>query len=350
MQRFLFMLLVCFLSDSLWASPVGASRKTFAIAAALSRGINLSVYAAPREGDWGLRMDDRWIDVLAKAGFRSIRISVRFSNHASLDASAQLDEAFAKRIDQVIDAFLVRDMMVVLNVAFYKQLDGRPPEEGELLVASDVVQQRFVNIWRQLAKRHANRSDRLLFELYNAPQGAAVNWNALLAKTVAAIRSHSKQRVIVVAPVLNAATALPELVLPADRYLMVTIHSREPRQFTYQGSPWVEGSEKWLGTPCCDATQKAQLAHNLELAKAWSDAHHYPVWLGLFGAASTAPMDSRARYLRAVREATQALGMSWAHIDFAANFNLRDPPLDSGIYNVVKRTWHAPLRDALLGP
>lgn len=328
----------------------GASRKAWAAAAALSRGINLAVYAAPREGDWGLRMDDRWVDTLAKAGFRSVRLSVRWSNHAAAGAEATLDEAFARRIDRLTDALLARGLRVVVNMSFYSQLDGRPLEEGEMAVSPEAVRPRFVNLWRQLAKRYADRSDRLLFELYNVPKGEARAWNDLAASALAAIRQSSPERMVIISPLHNDPAALERLSLPPDGHLITSIHNREPHQFTYQGSPWIPGSEKWLGTPCCDAQQRQALALNLDLAQAWSGRTRYPVWLGSFGTASTAPMPARANYLRAMRDAAEARGISWAHADFAANFNVRDPPLDSGIYDVVRRKWHTPLLDALLGP
>lgn len=328
----------------------GASRKAWAAAAALSRGINLAVYAAPREGDWGLHMDEQWIETLAQAGFRSVRVSVRWSNHASADAKALLDEAFARRIDRVVDALLARGLHVVLNMSFYSQLNGWPLEKGESAVAAADVRPRFVSLWRQLARRHAHRPDRLLFELYNAPQGSALEWNRLAAVTVAAIRQSNPARVIAIAPIGSEVANLAQLVLPGDPHIMATVHHREPRAFTGQGLPWVEGSQAWLGTTCCDDGQRLQLERSLDRAREWSARQRYPVWLGSFGAASMAPMDSRARYLRLVRDAAEARGMPWAHADFAANFNVREPPLDSGIYDVVNRRWHRSLRDALLGP
>ncbi|MEY4561013.1 MAG: hypothetical protein RLZZ618_290 [Pseudomonadota bacterium] len=331
-------------------SGPGASRHAWASAAALSRGINLAVYAAPREGDWGLRMDDRWTDVLAKAGFRTVRLSVRWSNHAATGADARLDEAFAARIDRIIDALLARQLNVVMNVSFYSQLDGQPPEEGEALVAAAVVRPRFLRLWRQLAERHAQRSPRLIFELYNAPRGDAHAWNELSAAALAEVRRSNPERVVVIGAMSNEARNLPLLVLPRDPHLIVAFHNREPRRFTSQGSPWVAGADAWLGTDCCDASQLQALAQNLDRAQAWSEAHGYPVWMGSFGAVSTAPMASRARYLRAMRDAAEARGISWAHADFAANFNVVEPPLDSGLYDVVKRQWHRSLLDALLGP
>jgi endoglucanase len=333
----------------LGAGP-GASRETWAAAAALSRGITLGVYAAPREGGWGLSMDERWIEAIAKAGFRSVRIPVRWSNHAAPGPDARLDDMFAQRIDRLVDAFLAQGLVVVLGMCNYSQFDGQPLMDGEFRVADDAVQPRFVNLWRQLARRHAGRSNNLLFELYGKPQGPAPAWNAMAAQALAAIRQGDARRSVIIGPVDYSATMLPQLDLPPDRHWMAVIQHWEPRRFVSQGLPWRKGSQQWLGTTCCDAEQEKVIVHPLDLAQAWSTAQGRPVWLGGFGAASNAPADSRARYLRTMRDAAESRGLPWAHGDLAANFNVRDRPQDAGIYDVVNRRWLAPLLDALLGP
>ena len=131
---------------------------------------------------------------------------------------------------------------------------------------------------------------------------------------------------------------------------MAVIQHWEPRRFVSQGLPWHEGSGQWLGTTCCDAEQQKVMEQALDLAQAWSTAQDRPVWLGGFGASSNAPADSRARFLRTMRDAAESRGIPWAHADLAANFNVRDLPQDTGIYDVVKQRWHGPLLDALLGP
>ena len=328
----------------------GASREAWAAAAALSRGITLGVYAAPREGAWGLSMDERWIDAIAKAGFRSVRIPVRWSNHAAAGPDARLDEVFAQRIDRLVDDFLAQGLVVVLGMCNYNQFDGQPLLEGEFRVADDAVRPRFVNLWRQLARRHAGRSSNLLLELYATPKGSAPAWNALASQALAAIRQGDARRKVIIGPVDYSATMLPQLDLPPDRHWMAVIHHWEPRRFVSQGLPWREGSAQWLGTTCCDAEQQKVMTHALDLAQAWSMAQGRPVWLGAFGAASNAPADSRARFLRTMRDAAESRGIPWAHGDLAANFNVRDRPQDAGIYDVVNRRWHKPLLEALLGP
>ena len=330
-------------------ASVRASARAWAAAATLSRGINLSVMAAPLEGDWGLRYDPRWLDAIAQAGFRSVRLPVRFSNHAAVDAAARLDDAFAARIDGIVDGLLARGLALVLALCGYSQLDGQAPDRGERPVAAGLVRPRFIALWRQLAQRYAERSPRLLFELYNKPSGDAAAWNALARETLAAVRRWCPTRCVVLAPIGGAATALPQLRLPPDPDLLVMVHDAAPERFTRQGLPWVPGAQAWVGTGCCHAAQHAELTRALDLARDWSVRHGYPVWLGLFGATSIAAQDDRARYLRAVRDAAEARGLPWAHADLATNFNLRPPPLDAGLYDVVAARWQTPLLDALLG-
>src|SRR5579859_7126636 len=83
-----FLLFLCAFLVSAGASwgdvPGGSSSdEAFAMAAALGRGVNFgNMLDAPREGDWGRWVRDGDIDRVAEAGFATIRLPVRFSNHA----------------------------------------------------------------------------------------------------------------------------------------------------------------------------------------------------------------------------------------------------------------------------
>ena len=73
------------------------SREACAVAHGLGRGINLgNMLDAPREGDWGVRLEPRFIE-LATRHFQTVRLPVRWSNHAAPTADARIDEAFARR-------------------------------------------------------------------------------------------------------------------------------------------------------------------------------------------------------------------------------------------------------------
>lgn len=318
------------------------SREACAIAHGLGRGINLgNMLEAPREGDWGVRLEPHFI-TLATRHFQTVRLPVRWSNHAAPTADAQLDEAFARRVDAAVDALLARDVRVILNVHHYTQLTGGALHPGEFAVDAAVLEERLVNLWRQIAERHRHRPAQLLFELLNEPHGAleGERWNLLAARLLAVVRASNPTRVVLIGPGdWNHPRALPALRLPADPHLIVAIHSYDPFDFTHQGVTW-RADPFPTGTRCCDKTQRAQVTQALDDAVRWNRAHGVPVHLGEFGAYSAGDLASRAAYARLVRDEAERRGIGWAWWEWGSYF--------SGVYDPARHAWVEPLRRALL--
>jgi endoglucanase len=274
---------------------------------------------------------------------------VRWSNHASADREARLDEGFARRVDAVVDRLLANGAWVILDLHHYTQLTGgaaatRHPRE--FAVEEAVVEQRLVNLWRQIAARYRGRSSKLLFELLNEPQGTGADaalgcerWNRLAARALAAVRETNPTRVVLIGPDdWNHPRGLARLRLPADRNLIVTFHSYDPFEFTHQGVPWRQPVLP-KGLRCCDEAQRQQLREALDNASAWSRAQGVPLFLGEFGAYREAPMASRAAYAQMVREEAEARGIGWAWWEFASDF--------SPVWDAAKQQWVEPIRQAL---
>jgi endoglucanase len=314
---------------------------TCAIAHALRRGVNMgNMLDAPREGDWGVRFEDAYVDKVAGA-FTTVRIPVRWSNHAAPTADATLDEVFAARVDRVVDAFLARGMYVIIDMHHYSQLSGGRLHPNEFAVDPAVLETRFVNMWRQIALRYRDRSPKLLFELLNEPHdrlnGQA--WNALAARTLAVVRASNPTRTVLIGPgEWNSVRELPKLRLPPDRNLIVAIHNYDPFPFTHQGVTHLPQPFP-TGTKCCDATQRKAVTDALDAARRWNQENGYPVHLGEFGAYSAADMASRESYTRLVRDEAESRGIGWAYWEFASSF---------GVYSPEDGHWIEPLRRALL--
>jgi endoglucanase len=331
-------------SKSATSSPSCASvqESTCIVAKNLGRGINMGdMLESPKEGDWGLRLEPRFIDLVA-LDFNNVRVPVRWSNHASPDESAKIDPLFANRIDGIVDRLLKKDVYVILNMHHYSQLFGDKLLSGEFEVAPEVIEKRMINMWRQLAERYKNRSPKLIFELMNEPHGKldSDRWNNLLAETLAVVRSKDPNRIVMVGPTdYNAAKDLSKLKLPKDQNMIVQFHSYLPFNFTHQGATWLPLNLP-LGVKCCDSSQRAVIAADMELAAQWSRANGYPVFLGEFGSTQGADNNSRAEYARVARDAAQSRGISWAYWDFASSA--------FGIYNPKTYTWNTEIRRALL--
>ena len=327
----------------------GASEATWAAARALGPGINYgNMLEAPREGDWGLRVDPEWAAVVARAGFRHVRLPVRWSNHAGTDEAAVIDPAFIARVQAVVDGLLAQGLQVVLNMHHYRQLDGDVRDANEAPVDRTALQLRFLALWAQIGERFKGYPERLWFELYNEPHGQQTpeRWNDLASRALRLLRSSHPQRLIVIGPTdWNNASALATLMLPPDPRLVVTVHNYAPMSFTHQGADWAGPDFRRQGLLCCDAAQRQQALAPLTVAADWSKAHRNPVWLGEFGAYGGPPgkpndMASRAAWTRLVRTEAERLGMPWAYWELASGF---------GAYDWARKRWHAPLREALLG-
>lgn len=320
---------------------LSVSPETCRFAQSLKRGINLgNMLEAPREGDWGVKAEPRFIE-LAASNFNTVRLPVRWTNHAAATADAALDEAFAKRVDVVVDALLAKGLNVILDLHHYNQLFGDALHPNEFAVDPQILEARLINIWRQVAYRYKDRPARLAFELLNEPHGKLSSdaWNELIPKLLAVVRQSNPGRAVLVGPTYwNAVRDLPKLKLPPDRNIVVTIHNYDPLGFTHQGVRWIPVAQP-VGTPCCDDDQKALITSALDKAKAWSDQNGYPIHLGEFGTVLKAPMESRVAYSRFVRDQAEARGFSWTYWELASDF---------GVYDPKANQWIEPLRRALL--
>jgi endoglucanase len=306
----------------------GASPEAMAMARSLGRGINFgNMLESPQEGDWGLRVEDRFIDLVGTAGFpTTVRLPVRWSNHAGLDAAARIDPAFMARVADVVDKLLAHGATVVLDMHHYRQFDGDVLDPGESAVDPAVVDLRFLALWQQIAQRFASHGPRLLFEIYNEPHGRLdTRWNDLLSRAMRVIRASNPKRPLVVGPVLwNSPAALPRLVLPADRHLILTVHHYEPFDFTHQGAEWAVPTQP-IGVDCCNPTQRALMERLLDQAVRESARLGYPVFVGEFGAYGKAAAAARITYTRAMRDAMEARGLPWMYWELAAGFGVYDP-------------------------
>ncbi len=317
------------------------SAETCSLSLRLGRGINMGgMLESPVEGDWGTRLDPKYIDIVT-AAFSTVRVPVRWSNHASKDAAAVLDPFFLKRVTNAVDALLNRGAYVIVDMHHYQQLMGLKRQNKEFDVDESVVEERFLNIWKQLALHFKGRSNKLIFELLNEPVGKLDEraWNKLLLKAIAVVRETNPDRVVMIGPVgWGHPKALSSLVVPVDKNIIVTFHTYDPFNFTHQGATYLPMNLP-LGVQCCDGIQKQQISSSIKIAKSWSVKNGYPVYLGEFGVMKLADEKSRANYARYVRDEAESNRISWAYWDFANAF---------GIYNPVSGEWIESMRASLL--
>jgi endoglucanase len=333
------------------------SKSAAAMAAALGAGVNFgNIYEAPRDNDWGIPFSaTSSLTPLAKSmGFKSVRLPVRWSNHASGVAPFAIDPAFMANVKATVQALTDQGLLVVLNMHHYRDLDGdtRDPNEAALPAGTD-HSERMVQMWKQIADEFKGFSnDKLLFEIYNEPHGklqtspASANdpWNSLLARALGQIRATNPERAVVVGPTgWNSAYNLQHLRLPKDNNLIVTIHQYEPFNFTHQGASWISPRLP-TGQTCCSDAQKKQITDILTIAKNWSTQNGYPIYVGEFGAYSNDDFSpnmttQRVNFNAYMRDEMARLNFSWAYWEMASGF---------GVYNLQSKTERTQLLQSLI--
>jgi endoglucanase len=300
----------------------------------LGRGISFGNALDAFGGGPEFRLRERYFDDVRTAGFRAVRLPVRWSAHAGQGPPYLISPAFFGRVDWAISHALRRDLNVVLNVHHYQELNAAPHEQRA----------RFLALWTQISAHYASWPLRLYFELLNEPRDAMTPpaWNELLPAALAAVRKRDPDRIVIIGPArMNDIGALPELALPTDDRLAVTIHYYAPFEFTHQGAPWIAGADQWLDTSWSDDTGRQAVHDDLGTAASWAHEHRRPLFIGEFGTYARADMNSRQEWTRRVRLESESLGLSWCYWDFGTDFGAFDPK---------RGAWREPLIDALFAP
>lgn len=316
------------------AAPVAAG-PTFA--ERFGPGINLgNTLEAPTEGAWGVTLEPEHLPTIAAAGFKHVRIPVKWSAHADANAPYTIDALFFARVEWAVMAATDNKLAVVLNVHHYDEIFKDPAGHRD----------RFLGLWRQIAPRFATAPDSVAFELLNEPHDKldAATWNSMAAEALAIVRATNPTRTVVIGPAgWNSSRELGALVLPAgDAHIVATFHYYDPFHFTHQGAEWVgEDASKWLGTTWSGSeAEMAELRTAFDAAQAWSKERGIELYVGEFGAYSKADMDSRVKWTRAVRDAARERGMSTAYWEFGSGF---------GAYDREAKQWREGLKAALTG-
>ncbi len=305
-----------------------------ALNARLGRGVNLgNALEAPKEGDWGITLQESDFRLIREAGFNSVRVPIRWSGHALNAPPYTIEPAFMQRVDWVVAQSLKQGLAVVLDMHHYDELLQSPEQQTP----------RFLGIWQQIASHYQNYGKGVYFELLNEPHDIpAATWNDLAARAISTIRPSNPDRAIIVGPVdYYSHRRLNDLILPADdRNLIVTFHYYLPFQFTHQSAEWVNGSSAWLGTLWQgNSSDTSNIDFDLDIAQEWGKTNHRPIYLGEFGAYSKADLASRGRWTAYVARQAEARQMSWAYWEFRAGF---------GVYDGASKRWNETLKKALL--
>lgn len=107
-------------------------------------------------------------------------------------------------------------------------------KDGRSLLDDPLLQERFIGLWLEIERRFSGSA--AVFELMNeVPSAEDAKWNALAAKTIAAIRGKNPGRVIMIGgSSYNSVDRLKYMDVPDDDKVVYTFHFYNPFEFTHQ--------------------------------------------------------------------------------------------------------------------
>tara|TARA_R110001583_G_scaffold52393_1_gene162789 strand:+ start:40236 stop:41399 length:1164 start_codon:yes stop_codon:yes gene_type:complete len=323
----------------------------------LGRGLNLGNYLeAPIEGEWtdGRLLVEEDLQRIIDAGFKSVRIPVKWSAHTGVVAPYTIDSTFINRVKEVVGWATQAGLKVIINVHHYTEMMDDPENKQSEHIS------RLVSIWKQISEAFPlseYASNDVIFELLNEPNGSIdySDWNNIITQLLTVIWSDSavqqnngtEQRTVMIGTAnWGHPDGLTELQLPNTvnaSNTIITVHYYEPFHFTHQGAEWVEGANSWIGTPWLGTdSEQAPLIALFDRVTNWNAqaGRGFEIFMGEFGVYSqhSNPAHQKAWTAFIAREAEKR-NISWAYWEYAAGF---------GAYDVSTGQWREQLIEALI--
>jgi aryl-phospho-beta-D-glucosidase BglC (GH1 family) len=287
----------------------------------MMRGINIgNTMEPPTEGAWGNPpVQEYAFDDYKNAGFTSVRIPITWDGHTSTTSPFTIDTLWLNRVEQVVDWGLQRHLFIIINAHHESWLKSN--------YSDSTNRARFDSIWSQISVRFNDKSDSLLFEIINEPNGLTqANINDLNARILSIIRKTNPTRIVIFSG--NQWANSDQLVAaktpdPNDKYLMGYYHSYDPYPFGLNG-PGTYGSATDINTTKAKFDQVTN----------WSKKYNIPVVLSEFGAQKKCDYNSRMIYYATIVDQAFKHGVAFNAWDDGGDFPiyLRTP----GGWNEIK--------------
>ncbi len=229
------------------------------------------------------------------------------------------------------------------------------------------LQDRFVVLWEEFAKRYGNYSRRLSFELLNEVVDIDVAdiWNDIIRRTITAIRKHASATKIIIGGVRNNSVLwVRSLDSPYDENIVYTFHFYEPLIFTHQSAYWVDKmpadfsteypgdfektireSEKYLPRMNLEIYDsiRTDKADRSFIAAAFADTlkaageRSTPLYCGEYGVIDRAPLASTLNWFSDIHSVFEEHGISRAVWTYKGkDFGIIDEHYSGIFYKLVK--------------
>ncbi|OKS88259.1 glycoside hydrolase family 5 protein [Mucilaginibacter polytrichastri] len=277
--------------------------------------------------------------LLKQLGFKSIRLPVAFEYYSS--RHIPLKQVLA-RVDAVLSQCKHYGFKLIIDYH-----GGKINDNNYAAATTEAI-----NNWLLICKHYKNENTgRLFYDIYNEPPHMdPQRWKDAAYNIITAIRKVDKERTLLVgASNFNSIYELSRTQRMADNNIIYTFHFYEPFFFTHQGAAWVGDQVSTTGVPFpYDGEKFPQLnpkakgtwgeinyaqyqrdgneqsvKDKLQIVKNWSNKYNVPILCAEYGVYNKyADVDSRCRYIKAVRKSLAELGIPGMLWDYNTNFSI----------------------------
>lgn len=267
------MLLKLLLGCMLCAQTSAAPLTPLEMQKVMGFGINLGNRLDLQNNKKPKDVEESWFDAFQKAKFSNVRIPVHWDKHVSKTAPYTIDSDFLDTVEKIVDYVLKRGMVAILNTHHETWIDSAA------VGVFDRKLPRLEAIWTQVARRFANKDEKLLFEIFNeAHLITSDQLNEMNNACLKIIRKSNPTRIVLLQGLKfgNPSWIIANgssLDIPDDKQLMLEVHNYDP--FNYAGSnptvfSWGSSSDR------------ATLNKWVSALDAWSKQKDLPIYYGEF--------------------------------------------------------------------
>lgn len=307
------------------------------------------------------------IESIASWGVDHIRFAFDYLILEDEDKPFIYKESGYKYIDLCLDWCKKAGLNVIFDL--HKAAGASCDFKSEVSLVDDrTLQKRFISLWCDITRRYLGEGDNIAFELLNEVNiEDCSQWNALVKKTIDAIRAIDKKRKIVVGGNhYNSITELKFLDVYDDENIVYTFHCYQPFEFTHQKAvimSKIASFNRYFDYPSeitpylefCDFVKADKSHYNgfdrmdrkylyyfLQPAVDFIKKHSKALYCGEFGVIRHADIKSRENYYRDVIAFCDEHGI--AH----SAWNYLTAPYDANRFSIVDDWDRKPLSEELI--
>jgi hypothetical protein len=253
---------------------------------------------------------------------------IRYGAAAKIKTLAEYDswlEGELRKLESALPHCEKYGLRVVLDL--HSPPGGKPTVSGYAgsdggLFTNRAAQDKFVEIWKRLARRFRDSPVIWGYDLANEPVEDEVgegcdDWQALAARTARAVREVDSRHAIIIEPTpWGGPESLPELEPLPVPGMVYSIHVYVPHEFTHQGVHNASTGLKYPGEIAGRQWDKDQLRRVLQPVRDWQRDYGVHIYIGEFSAIRWAPDESAYRYLKDCIELFEEYGWDWSYHAF----------------------------------